>query len=1007
MFRTIVDTIYRQKINKYILPVLLFMICSDLFAQRGTEIEIEKPKKYENRKLASENSTDKKIPFAKKVYQNTVTHYNYYFNANRRLNELVEGAKTSFKDDFTQLLPFYNYSLDATAANKQDLDSIVYKCTAGILLHDLRNSWIDNMFLLLGKAYFFRKDFDSAGLTFQYINFSFAPKEGGVYDIPIGSNSSNDKNEFSIVTKEKKSIWTKLTSRPPSRNESFIWQARNYIERNELPEAAGIIEILRHDPNFPKRLNTDLSQTLSYWYYKQQIYDSSATYLVKSLELAENGQEKGRWEYLAAQMFQLAKMNVEAVKYYERAMQHTTDPVMDVYARLNSIRLKKTDKKDYLQENIDELVRMAKKDKYANYRDIIYYAAASIELERKNKTNAQAFLLKSVQYATNNPAQRNQSFLLLADMNYDSKTFTDASHFYDSLDIATIARFSDSNRVAYRRPPLKIIAENSDIVYKQDSLQALAKMTPKQQDSVIKKQVKLLRKSQGLKEEEASVNTAVKQQTDLFSKTDAGNDFYFYNASSKAKGFSEFKAKWGERPNADNWRRKSALDKQIQKFTDVDDVVVKPKDSTSSVPEDSYEGMQGNIPRTSEKLTTSNNTIMNALFILGQTFENKLEEYPSAIDAYEQLLKRYPGSSTRNEAMFNLVYLYQKTGNQTKADFYKKLLENDTSGGKWSKLVKGDVPLKDSVKNNPATKKYEAIYNLFIEGNFTQAIAEKKIADSLYNKSFWTPQLLFIEAIYYIKQQEDSTAIKVLTNLSSAFDGNPMAVKAKSMIDVLKRRKEIESYLGNLKVTRNEDGTTATTPTPRDPSVVKNTFTPLTRADSVAAAKRDSLSAITDSINAVNKIIKAKKDSATAKADSIRLKAATPVKLKTFSYVADSAQYVGVLLTKVDPVYQGEAKNAFGRYNREKFYAQQIDISSEKVTDSLSIILEGPFTTGGAAIDYVDKVRPIVKSRIIPWLSADKYSFIIISRSNLETLKTNKDLQTYKQLLQTVAPGKF
>ena len=997
MFKTIFNTVFLPKIYKHILPFILVIICcTDLHAQPGTEIEIEKPKKYENRKLASEKTTDKKIGFGKKVYQNTVTHYNYYFNANRRLNELIETAKTSFKDDYTVLLPFYNYTLDATSTNKQELDSIVYKCTAGILLHDLRNSWIDNMFLLLGKAYFFRKDFDSAGLTFQYINFSFSPKESGGYDVPIGSNSSNDKGEFSIVTKEKKSIWSKLTSRPPSRNESFIWQARNFIERDELPEAAGIIEILRHDPNFPKRLNSDLYQILSYWYYKQQVYDSAATYLTKSLDLAESGQEKARWEFLAAQMFQLSKKNEDAVKYYEKAMEHTTDPIMDVYARLNSIRIKKSEKKDYLQENIDELVKMAKRDKYANYRDIIYYAAANIELERKNIKNAQAFLLKSIENASNNPAQRSQAFLLLADMHYDSKLYPASSHYYDSLDVATLTKSADTARVNYRRPPLKIIAENAEIVYKQDSLQSIAKLSPKQQDSVIKKQLKFLRKSKGIKEEESTVNTAVQQTADIFSKTEKSNDFYFYNASTKAKGYSEFKAKWGERPNSDNWRRKSALDKQSQQFIDVDDVSQKsPVDSSSSAPEDSYEGMQANIPRTKEKVETSNKSIMDALYTMGKTFQNNLEEYPAAIDTYEDLMKRFPTSPYRQEVMFNLVYIYKKTGNQSKSDYWKRLLENDTTKSKWSQMVNGPAP-KDSIKNNPATKKYEDIYKLFIEGNFAQAIAEKKIADSLYNKSFWTPQLLFIESIYYIKQQEDSTAIKVLTDLSTGFAGNPMAEKAKAMIEVLKRRKEIESYLGNLQVTRNEHGKPVSS-TPHDPAANP---TRTIAGSSTSVNKTDS------SIAKINPVI-TKADSAKAKADSIKVRAATPIKLNKFSYVGDSLQYVGVLLDKVDPVYQSEAKNAFNRYNREKFYAQQIDISSAKIDDRYTLVLEGPFANGTAAVDYIEKVRPIAKSRILPWLSAEKFSFIIISQSNLETLKENKDIEGYKQLLQTAIPGKF
>ena len=72
------------------------------------------------------------------------------------------------------------------------------------------------------------------------------------------------------------------------------------------------------------------------------------------------------------------------LNFYNKSISHTTDPVMDVYARLNSIRINRTDKKDLLQENIDALLKMARRDKYMNYRDIIYYAAANIELEREN-----------------------------------------------------------------------------------------------------------------------------------------------------------------------------------------------------------------------------------------------------------------------------------------------------------------------------------------------------------------------------------------------------------------------------------------------------------------------------------------------------------------------------------------------------------------------------------------------------------------------------------------------
>ena len=46
--------------------------------------------------------------------------------------------------------------------------------------------------------------------------------------------------------------------------------------------------------------------------------------------------------------------------------------------------------------------------------------------------------------------------------------------------------------------------------------------------------------------------------TDLFG-SNAKGEWYFYNTSLKSKGFTEFKAKWGNRPNADNWRRLASI----------------------------------------------------------------------------------------------------------------------------------------------------------------------------------------------------------------------------------------------------------------------------------------------------------------------------------------------------------------------------------------------------------------------------------------------------------------
>src|SRR5215211_7507891 len=86
-----------------------------LKAQLGYDLEIKKPEPYENRLLKAEKSQKKKFTTQRRILQNTYTHYNYFFNANNKLNGVIEMAKEEHKDEYSELLSFYNYSLETTA----------------------------------------------------------------------------------------------------------------------------------------------------------------------------------------------------------------------------------------------------------------------------------------------------------------------------------------------------------------------------------------------------------------------------------------------------------------------------------------------------------------------------------------------------------------------------------------------------------------------------------------------------------------------------------------------------------------------------------------------------------------------------------------------------------------------------------------------------------------------------------------------------------------------------
>jgi len=240
---------------------------------------------------------------------------------------------------------------------------------------------------------------------------------------------------------------------------------------------------------------------------------------------------------------------------------------------------------------------------------------------------------------------------------------------------------------------------------------------------------------------------------------------------------------------------------------------------------------------------------------------------------------------------------------------------------------------------------------------------------------------LYIEALYNVKQRNDSLAIVGLNTIIQNNPNSPLKEKAATMIDVLKRRKEIETYLTNLQVTRAEDDQILI-PTETKPVVKQQA--PVATPPVVIQKPAVAVPVIKDTV------------------------AKAPPLLTSGSFVIkpDAPHTVVMILDKVDGVYINEAKNAFNRYNKQNYYGQVIDITKDVIDADRSMLIMSVFADGAAALQYYDKIKRDA-SREVSWLPANKYSFIIITSDNLQVLKTNKDINGYKALLNKQYPGKF
>jgi len=967
---------YRKFRHNWILTGILLFCCSLINAQPNTSVEIPKQEKYQNRVLASEKTGNKKFTIPKRLYNNTVSHYNYYFNANSKLNDIIANAKLQHKENYRELLPFYNYSLNETS--KGQIDSIIYKCTAGILLHDLRSDWVDQFYLLMGNAYLHRKDFDSATYVFNYINYAFANKEDG-YDIPIGSNVSSKGGSFSVSTDEKRSFWKKISSPAPARNESFLMQARNFIEQEKLDEAESLLQILAADRFFPERLKTQWHEQYAYLLYKDKKYDSAAFHLTKALPNASNNQEMARWEYLAAQLYSMANKDSMAIVWFEKAIKLTTDPFLDVYARLNIAALSADGKKDAVSFHLSQLLQMAKREKYQAFRDLIYYAAAELAMSQKNYPMAGNYLNKSILFNEKNPEQKARSFFLLSEASYLQKKYIEASSAMDSVNIQLLFE-KEAVKASNIKSPLQKIAQGFLTVNKEDSLQKIAALPSAERETFINSLLKKLRKERGIKESDAEQGSNfggnMNSGADLFGASGA-TGFYFANNSLKTKGLSDFKAKWGNRPNIDNWRRQSAVDRNFSLAT-IDTEEKNNNPANKIAPVLSFTSLEDSLPLSPEKLLQSNNAISESLLKIANTFQYELNDAAAAVETYELLAKRFSESAVLEDVWFQLQNAYKKTNQYGKADSVKQLLQSVYPKGKNNQLLVN----KGKEKTDPAVALYQEIYNQFISGDFEKALQKKQNADKQLGSSYWTPQLLYIESVYYIKNQQDSIAKSKLNSLVSLFKEHPLAEKAKTFLDVMNRRKEIETYLSQLSIERPIEIP--------DKKIDLNS----TQAVDLPATVKAPVN-VTVPVNPPMP--------STIKAAPVE-KTIAP---ETYQFNASDSQFVAIALYKVDPVFVSEARNAWNRFNQERYYNQKLPISVIRVNDSEQILIIGPFTNAAEASTYTDRNRPLATSRVTPWLEASKFSFAIISRDNLDLLLKKGETATYWQMLRNLFPDKY
>src|ERR1035438_5391188 len=207
------------------------------------------------------------------------------------------------------------------------------------------NKWIDDCYLLMGKAYFYKQDYSMARRTFEFI----------------------------VKTYNKSDI----------KYDAMLWMAQSNMQMGDFSRAEPILDMVENKikgGQAPEKYEKELNLVYANYYILQKTYVSAIPYLNRALELHLKHTLKSRCLFILAQIHQNNGELEDASKLYEEVIKRNASFEIEFNAKINLALcyIANSNNKSYI---VKKLIKMLKDDKNKDQLDQVNYALAEVYLK--------------------------------------------------------------------------------------------------------------------------------------------------------------------------------------------------------------------------------------------------------------------------------------------------------------------------------------------------------------------------------------------------------------------------------------------------------------------------------------------------------------------------------------------------------------------------------------------------------------------------------------------------
>lgn len=705
--------------------------------------------------LVASCSTEKDA-LLNKGYHNMTARYNGYYNARVIIGEMLDGYREGYQEDYIDIIPLDLYPTEVDVPNMYpELEDAIERCSKVIVRHSMPNPelvknksdencrWIDDNWLVVGQAYYIKRDYKEAKEKLLYISESdFYRGQEAVYEARIWLAKTHvalgeypdAKRVLRMVEQSIKSTDAKKENKEKKkRPTSSMAKKRAKADKKKKKEEDT-------PAPFPKKLKVDYEIAMADLYLAQEEDKKAIEHLENAVELCKDRKRRARYMFALGQLYADQGNNGEASKYFAKVTRSNAPYEMRFKAKIKNALTATGD----IEELFAGLNKMLKDGKNIEYKDQIYYAMAELNMKKDSVAAAKSNYTNSVLWSIKNDRQKGVSYLRLADIHFEERDYLSAQKYYDSCVQALPEDYEGYEMLKNKALGLADLVYHYELVEFEDSVQTIARMSPKDREKFLKQTVKDI-KAQAERKRIEEEQRLLAQQARINNQQGAGGKgggkkWYFSNPKLVASGFNDFRGLWGQRVNEDNWRR---ADKNS--FSDLSNENGEVSDTAEVDDGVTIEMLMTDIPLTQSAVDSSNNRILNSLYNLGIIYKEQLKEENEAVDYFQAVLDRNFEHPRVLPALYQLYLINNKNGNAS-AEGYKSTILKDYSKSEIAQiLIDPDYLKKKELKDREELTEYSGVMRNYRRRSFGTVIT--KCNEIIKND----PENKFLNKYYLLK----------------------------------------------------------------------------------------------------------------------------------------------------------------------------------------------------------------------------------------------------------------